>query len=228
MKKFCLTVLFLFALSTVAFASPLMDFSQGKGSIDLTWRDAKNSSSGDVFGDGKSKYNLDGAITLGLGNNWAFQYRSFNPQSGDTPMLAPQTGTDKSKITTNEFNILYKLDKNLAVFAGWANAKGEITFTDYPGFNFTTKTKNLWQVGFVGNTAIADKTTLWASAAFGSSSMTNWEVGVSYEFAPNFEFNVNYREFKADDFTGTSTNGTAMRLTTAKSKGLGFGVTYKF
>lgn len=137
-------------------------------------------------------------------------------------------GTDQSKFSTNEFNVLYKVDKNIAVFVGYVNAKGEMSFSDYPQLNFTTKTKNLWQVGVVGSTPMGEKTTLWASVAAGGSSLLNWEIGVGYEMAPNLELNVNYREVKASDFTGTSADGTAITAKDLKAKGLGFGITYKF
>ena len=124
-------------------------------------------------------------------------------------------------MNTNEFNVLYKLDKNVAALAGWVNAKG--TFSDTLGYiNGSTNTQNLWQIGAVASTAIADKTTLWGSAAVGNN-LTNYEVGVSYEFSPGWEFNVNYRDLELRNFSFLRYTGLEL-----KGKGTGFGVTYKF
>jgi predicted porin len=172
----------------------------------------KLTSSGGTTLDFDSKSNFDGSITVGLGNNFALQYRNFEPKSADTRFSGIIT---TGKIATNEFNVLYKLDKNVAAFAGYASAKGTMEIFGYG--STSSDTKNLWQVGLVGSTAIADKTTLWGSVAAGSN-LTNWEVGVSYAFTPNLELNVNYREVKVDDLQGVD----------VKAKGLGLGVTFKF
>lgn len=119
------------------------------------------------------------------------------------------------KLETNEINALYKLDKNIAAFAGYVTAKAG---NDYAGlFTVSSRTKKLWQAGVVGSAPLGGKTTLWGSAAAGRD-LASWEVGVGYAFTPSFEFNVNYREVKADDLDGMN----------VKAKGLGFGVTFKF
>ncbi|MDR3588577.1 MAG: hypothetical protein P4N41_02850 [Negativicutes bacterium] len=226
MKKVVVAIICMLMLSSVAWASPLMDFSAGKGSIDLTYRNSENS--GNIDGSSMTfdkKYNLDGAITIGLGNKFAFQYRNFEPKSDDTLLGYGYVRDTRlplkvnSKIAFNEFNVLYKVDKNVAAFAGLLTAKGTLNFLSGP--SLSTNTKNLWQVGLVGSTSIADKTTLWGSVGVGSN-LTNWEVGVSYAFAPSWEFNVNYREIEAKklSYSGYDVD--------AKSKGLGLGLTYKF
>lgn len=205
MKKLILIVVFLLAFSGVGLASPLMDYSQGKGSIDLTWRNAENSADGYSF---EKKGNLDAAVTVGLGNKFAFQYRNFEPKSKDSYAYGSNL-----KFALNEFNVLYKLDKNVAAFAGYVTTKA--TYNDW--YYSDSRSKNMWQVGVVGSTQIAPKTTLWGSVAAGNNSLSNWEVGVGYAFASNMEFNVNYREIKAN-----------VEDTDFKTKGLGFGLTYKF
>lgn len=228
MKKLFTLLSAMMMFCSVAMASPLMDYSAGKGSIDLTWRDTTNSGiTSLVYGDANSKSNLDGILTFGLDNNFAFQYRTFDPESKDTPISGMPGITDKTKYSTDEYNLLYKVDRNIAVFTGLAHTKGHVTFSDPTG-NFTIKSKNLWQVGVVASTAITDKTTLWTSLAVGGSNLTDWEMGVSYEFAPDLEFNLNYRRFKADNYTGVQSDGTVVNISEAKSRGLGFGVTYKF
>lgn len=232
MKNVLILIASLMLIGSVAVASPLTDYSAGKGSIDLTWRNTTNSGTAAgaglaVNGDSSSKYNLDGALTFGLNNNFAFQFRTFSPESKDTLISGGGGMTNKSKYSADEYNVLYKVDKNVAVFTGLVNAKGRLTFSN-PTLNFSTKSKNLWQIGLIGSSPIADRTTLWASVAARNSNMVNWEIGASYGFAPNLELNVNYRQFKANDFTGYLSNGSAVNVSEVKSRGLGFGVTYKF
>jgi hypothetical protein len=209
MRKVVVLVACFMMIGSVVMASPLMDFSQGKGSIDLTMRNTENSVEGVDF---DSKYNFDGAVTFGLGNKWAVQYRYFQPESDNTYIFP---GKYALKLETNEFNVLYKLDKNLAAFAGFANAKG--TLTEAGWGSASSSTKDLWQLGLVGTAALGDKTTLWASVGAGSD-LTNWEAGVGYAFSAKCEFNVSYREFKVNDLDGAD----------VKAKGLGFGVTFKY
>ena len=212
MKKFLVVFIGLIMMSSVALASPLTDYSAGKGSVDLTWRNTQDTLNG---WDLNKKDNLDSAVTVGLGHNLAFQYRNFEPKSDPTSDSGGVTGTFKLK--TNEFNVLYKVDPNFSVIAGVVSAKGEAV----PGNNYSSNTKNYWQVGLVAYTPIATKTNLWAVANAGSN-LTNLEVGVGYEFACNWEFNVNYRDLETKKLNGNVGNFDA------KAKGFGFGVTYKF
>jgi hypothetical protein len=228
MKKIIIVAAVLLMITSVAAASPLTDYSPGKTSIDLIMRDTTNSGTSNVVsGDATSKYNLDAAATFGLGNNLAFQFRTFSPESKNTDIIGYPGLTDKTKYTANEFNILYKTDKNFAFFIGLVNAKGQMTFSD-PRLNFTTKTQNLWQFGAVESVPLGDQATAWASAAVGSSNLLNWEIGLGYTIAPNTELNLTYREFRADDFSGNLSDGTAVTVGEAKAKGLGFGVNFKF
>jgi len=221
--KKTLSVLILSMLfCSVAVASPLTDYSQGEGSIDLTWRNTQNTISFLNYSyDFNKKYNLDGMLTFGLGNNFAIQYRRFAPISSDTIPAGSDTGT--LKLTTNEFNVLYKLNKQFSALVGFVNAKGDAKDNTNPSGGNIINTKNLWQVGVVGSTAIADKTTLWGSAAVGKD-LTNYEIGIGYEFSPNWEFNVNYRDVNVKDMNISSAS-YGIEL---KAKGLGYGITYKF
>ncbi len=234
MKKVLGIVICFMMLSTVALASPLMDYSSGKGSIDLTWRNTENNGpmvnstvTDFVNGDYEKKGNLDAALTLGLGNNWGFQYRNFEPKSKDNviPNVLGFTGVNLNqnlKFATSEFNILYKVDKNVAIMAGYMTTKATLAVSASSSLGSLSipslsDSKNMWQVGLLASTEIAPKTTLWGSFAAGNNSLTNWEVGVGYQFSPGWEFNVNYREIK-----------TSVESVDFKASGLGFGVTYKF
>ncbi|MDR3591279.1 MAG: hypothetical protein P4N41_16620 [Negativicutes bacterium] len=220
MKNLCLAILMLAMMfGGTVWASPLMNYEAGKGSIDLTWRNTEDDVSGYTHAILPERNNLDATLTLGLGNNFAFQYRNFEPKS---PVVRWNYGgtitTGQFKLTSNEFNVLYKLAKNVSVFAGDVSASG---YRWTPISSYTTDTKNYWQVGLIGRTEIAPRTTLWASAAAGND-LTNWEAGVSYEFAPGWELNVNYRELKTNKLK------LYQYVDNVKATGFGYGITYKF
>ena len=163
---------------------------------------------------------MEFGITTGLGNNFALQYSNFNGKSKNTTLDDGAGGTYdvQGTLKVQEFNVLYKLDKNVSAFAGLVKVKGEVTDS---GITTTSSGKNKVQFGLIGSTKLGDKTTAYAQVGF-ASSYTNWKIGVSQEIAPNLELNLDYRSISAKklNFAGTDTDIT--------SKGLGLGVTYKF
>lgn len=238
-RKTAIVVMLMGIMSTanVVFAAPLADYSAGKTAIDLSWRssDVKTSGTDDAgswetsFG---KKYNLDWGITTGIGNNFAVQYNGYNAKSKDAVSWsdANETGISHLKLKTQEFNVLYKLNKNVSVYTGLVRLKGQenanITYTDgspSESESYTTNSKNKIQFGIIGSTKLAEKTTAYAQVGV-ASNFTNWKIGVSQELTPNFEFNVDYRGLKAKKLEFVS-EGEQFEAT---SKGFGFGVTCKF
>ncbi|SFM28439.1 hypothetical protein [Pelosinus propionicus] len=223
--------------TSIGFAAPLTDYSAGKTSIDLTWRnsDVKTNSTGSdgvwetSFG---KKYNLDWGITTGLGNNFAIQYNGYNAKTKDTLAWSDSDETGISHITlkTQELNVLYKLNKNVSAYTGLVRLKADesanVSFTDgSPSAteSYSSKTKNKIQFGLIGSTKLAEKTTAYAQVGV-ASSFTNWKIGLSQEISPNLEFNVDYRGLKAKKIEYES-EGERFDVT---AKGVGFGVSYKF
>lgn len=205
--------------ASIVSASPLTDYSLGKASVDITYRNTQftgKDSTGSQ--DYDSKYNLDFGTTIGLGKDFAFQYNNYNAKSKDTSI----SGIPGYKVTykSQEFNVLYKLQKNVAVYTGINQVSGSFTT---PTNDYDTKTYDRWQLGLVGTTKLADKLTGYATVAAGDK-ITKWGVGVGYEFAPHMEFNVDYTSIKADDVEFSDVNYKSDNT----AKGLGFGVTYKF
>lgn len=266
MKKLVLAVLFVFALSSVAIASPLTDFSLGKAALDLNYRSSPDYDANvGINGIGKTdKIALDGdnnlewGFTYGIGNNWALQYRQAAPKgtlglidvSMEDEMAArsyynPITSLNASleaKTKVDEYNVLYKMNKNFAFFTGIVKAApsaklsiGVGTYENsYSGdIAIAGHDKNIWQFGLQAVAPFADKFTGYGIAAFGSD-YRNWEVGVGYQLSKNLEFNVNYRDMRIDNMSmvGLSIptyNGVIGDVTSdVQQKGLGFGVTYKF
>lgn len=197
-------------------AAPLTDYTAGKTAIDLTFRSSDLNDKGpgyDVSFDKKT--NLDWGITTGLGNKFAIQYNGYNAKSDDT--LRYNGSIDNLELKTQEFNVLYQIDKNISAYTGVVKSKA--TWNNDESSNEKSK----MQFGLIGSTKIADKTTAYASVAV-ASDFTNWKIGVSQEIAPNLDFNVDYRRMQVKNLTGDTYTGSD-DITT---KGLGYGVTYKF
>ncbi len=216
-----LTCLMLF--TTMALASPLMEYSEDNGSVDLTWRKTADTlSAPGVSATLPKKSSLDAALTFGFGDNLGFQYRYFAPKSpDDSTQRAP--AVVNARLTTREFNLLSKVDKNMTGFVGMVVAKGNQSVVAPAAFNESadSKSRNLWQIGVIGTASIAEKTTLWGSAGAGRD-LVNWEVGVGYQVSTDLELNLSYRSIKADnlDFNGGKVD--------VEGKGLGFGVTVRY
>lgn len=236
MKKIAiLTMVATTVLTTsIGFASPLNDYSPGKTVIDLNFRnadvDANASSDGNnvlsqTFG---KKSNIDWGITTGLGNKIALQYNGYDAKSKDAVMYSDGTETNAMNfaLKTQEFNVLYQLDKNVSVYTGIVKTQGSYNQNDtYDGITTSTGSstnrKNKIQFGLVGSTKLADKTTAYAQIGV-ASDFTNWKIGVSQEIAPNLDFNVDYRRIQVKNLDNSGTN---VDIT---AKGFGFGVSYKF
>jgi hypothetical protein len=193
-------------------AAPLTDYSAGKTAIDLSFRSSDLNDNGLSF---DKKSNLDWGITTGLGNKFAVQYNGYNAKSKDTNFGA---FTGNLELKTQEFNVLYQIDKNISAYTGIIKSKG-VGILD--GISIPSDEKSKMQFGLIGSTKIADKTTAYASFAV-ASDITNWKIGVSQEIAPNLDFNVDYRNLKVKNITGNGWNDDVT------AKGLGYGVTYKF
>jgi predicted porin len=200
----------------VTTASPLTDYSAGKVALDVNWTPSLDGDIGVDKFDGKSG-NFDFGVTAGLGNKWAIQYRYANPVSKDRDFYWFPSG--HVGVRTQEVNVLYQLDKNLSAFVGWHQAK----ITSNIGINGDNK--NAWQVGLIGTTEIAKKTTLYGIVGAGNS-LFSAEAGVAYAMTKDLDLNVFYRYKRMDDLKSNSMWGE--HNTDVTVKGLGLGVTYKF
>lgn len=246
MKKIVFAVLFVFALSSVALASPLTDFSKGKAALDINYRsDADYDVNPGINGLGKlgdialdSDSNLEWGFTYGIGNNWAMQYRQATPKGtlGFNPSPSLSVGLE-AKTKVEEFNVLYKLNKNFAAFTGAVKAapSARVSVASAPAFSgdlaIAGHDKNIWQVGVQAVAPFADKFTAYGIAAYGSD-YRNWEAGIGYQLSKDVELNVNYRDLKVENMNmvGLSVPSWGIGNVTSdvRQKGFGFGATYKF
>jgi predicted porin len=259
MRKCVLAILFIFALSSVAFASPLTDYSKGKAALDLNYRvspdyDASLGVKGTDLDTGKVGFdgdsNVEWGFTYGIGNNWALQYRQatptgnlaipfggiYEPQS--TTALSKSLASEgpeiptlnfESKTRVEEYNVLYKLDKNFSLFTGIVRANPSVKVGYSPivdHFAIQGDDKNIWQFGVVAVKPLNKDFTTYGIASFGSD-YRNWEVGLGYKVAKDIDFNVNYRDMKVDDMKLVGIVGPDL-TTDSEVKGWGFGVTYNF
>ncbi len=236
MKKILyITAILIFALSTVSFASPATDYSQGKVAIDISIRPNMDLDFGGNKLDGKSS-NPNLGVTIGLGNKMAFQYRNDAADSksytfGGSVYGIAINGEIHGDFKAQEYNLLYKIDKNLTALVGLTNAKGSLkasgTIGGQPGsIDFSGKDSNGYQVGLIGTTKLAEKANAYGIISAGNK-ITNYEVGVSYEFTKNAEFNLFYRDttYKGIKVTYGGVDSPDFDY---KAKGMGYGITYKF
>jgi len=231
-KKVVLMVSFLFLFSAVGFASPLTDFSQGKASIDINWRPSSNLKYPEGKLDGNNN-NFDFGLTIGLGDKFGFQWQNQTAKSKNysgtiTVGGNVLTGSANTKLTANQFNILYSLDKSVVAFVGYTQAKNEIDLRGtYNGNPFSGtiagKTVNGWQAGFAGSFPLGDKFFGYGSVGFGNK-ITSFEIGITYEFSKNAELNLFYKstEYKDLQFKGEPDKYDL------KVDGPGIGLTFKF
>lgn len=205
------------SITGAAFASPLDDYSTGNIAVDFNYRPSLSMENkyGSWAGGGEGTWSgqtgnhssFDGSLTVGLGKKFALQASLYNPRTNDV-------GYDYG-MNTQEFNVLYKLTKNVSVFAGAHSAKYTRSFN-------TPVDKTVLQAGLIGYVPLSSKVNAFGVVGFGSN-LQNYEVGLSYVFSKNAEFNLSYR-YKSvkqlDSGFGNWEDVTA--------KGLGYGFTFKF
>lgn len=203
-------------------ASPLIDYSAGKTSLDITsyanlhMEDHVKSSnySNTIKFNGRNN-NIDWGITTGVGGKWALQYRQFNPDGVDNYEEA-------IGMRTQEVNVLYKLDTNLSAFIGWHQSKMSYEFNGIP---FLAENKDVLQGGIIGTAKIAPKTKLYGIVGIGKN-LRNFETGISYEVDKHIELNLVYRHKKVGDMDSiTNINPTQDKII---ARGYGIGATYEF
>lgn len=225
-KKVLATLAALSVVTSVGLASPLNDFSQGKVAVDISARPSNDLKVSDSWGSGTydGKTSWDYGLTVGLGNNFAFQYKNYNPKSKDYSLSGV---TANGKLDTQEFNILYKLDNNFTVFTGMNQAKSIYSISG--AGDYTGDTKNNWQIGVTGQTSLGDKVTGYATIAAGQDTSA-YKIGASYAIDKNVDFDIFYGENKYKKVKYNNTLGAFYGASDADYtiKGIGYGVTYKF
>lgn len=174
-------------------ASPLQDFSQGKVALDVNWKPSS-------FRGGDNKWEYSG--TVGLGDRWAMNYRqiSFNPNLNGNPI-------DSSN---KEVNVVYKMNDNIQLMAGYSMTKRHGTFP-----NQSLPKDNMVQGGIIASKSLGHSTTLYTLMSLGSKG-DNVEFGLSYQIKKDLELTTTYRHLEYNSGSGQE-----------DFRGFGIGFTFK-
>ena len=222
LAAFCVSML----LTGVALASPLTDYSAGKVSIDVNYSKQGIDFNQEGWVQGftkKGKWDFGG--TFGLGNKFAVQYVQVDTGPNPTTTYDKDGNlrdgyTDSYKLHTQQFNVLYQLDKSFSVYTGIFRTNG--TWTNYDLMkNYHSNTENIWQFGVLGYTKLADKLTGSASVGIGKN-LNTYHIGLGYAFTPNLEFNIMY------DYKKVKGLYDEVGRYDITAKGMKYGITYKF
>ncbi len=234
LKKVVLGTILTLSVASICAAGPLTDYSQGKTSLDLTYKPSSDLEIEGFSIDGKSA-NFDVGFTAGLGNKTAIQYRFGTADSksysytGDLYGYSVD-GSAKTTLDAHELNVLYQLDKNVSAFVGFTSTRvgGKVSGTvdGIAGSESVKTTNNGFQVGFVGTAELADKLNAYGVVGVGNK-ITNYEVGLSYEVAKNTELNLGYRNTKYKNLEVSAYGYTTPEFS-YKTEGLTLGVTMRF
>ena len=211
-KKVLLGLAIGMSLSTVAFASPLQNYDAGKAEVNvgttLAPAMASGSDNGETFkSDVKNKIN--GGATVGLGRNLALQFKYVDSQQ-------KPSGTELN-MRTQEYNLRYKVDKNVSVYAGEMHARAGVknSFVD------ASATRNIFQAGVQYEAPLSKNVTGWAGMGFGSN-MQHYEAGIGYALTENLDLDLSYQYTQVKDFERND------RKYNTTVKGLYAGLSFKF
>jgi OOP family OmpA-OmpF porin len=118
----------------------------------------------------------------------------------------------------HEFNVIYGINKNFGVYAGWNRIKNSYDV----GSDSDSLTNNVAQLGLIAKAPIAGNSSVYARGAIGTKSTYVWEAGVGIGLTKDLDLNIGYRQVKTKLDVADTTNGTA------KYKGVIAGLSYRF
>lgn len=192
----------LLLVSAAAFAAvPVIDGEKGEGAIGYSWHRFNT----DYAGLDSEKFNGNEFYgTYLLGKKWGINadYFTYN-------------GNYKGINVDNSYGsagIQYRMAKGIAAEAGYLRAKIDSSIGD--------ASRSTAYAGLSGITSLGKNVNAYASVKAGSN-VTDWTVGMAYEFRKDWLFDVNYRNLK----TNYNESGYSFD---AKADGIGVGLLYKF
>ncbi|MBP2655099.1 MAG: hypothetical protein H6Q73_2668 [Firmicutes bacterium] len=226
LKKFLFAFIVIMMNSSTLMASPLMDYSAGATSVDFMLRSSadftvERGTSSKTFA-GDNVYDL--TVTKSIGHKLAVQYAAYNPQT-TIERAVISSYSNQFTLQNKEFNLLYKVNNNIALFAGLSDNKLKFDGDPGPGItHYAAETKKIWQYGLSGKQKLGGKVSLYEVGALGKN-LTAWKVGLGYKLTKDVEFNVDYRYLQVDKLTIPA---FAAYKFDATVKGVGAGLTVKF
>lgn len=141
--------------------------------------------------DGKSGFKA--SLIADINNHLSFQYKygSFKSEE-DTTRSLPQPITTYAKAEIWDANLLYKLNPNLTLIAGYENT--DISF----GKAVLPASKAAVHLGIHASHEINDKTTLFSNL-IGGKDVSLKELGINYKLSHNTSFSMSYAEREMKD-----------------------------
>lgn len=194
-----------------AFATPQTQFKQGQFQIDAgayfpkadagtaKFIDGNNINSGTF--DTKSKANFTGGLTYGITDRLGIQYQYTGLKTKSKDDVGKTTGQ------MNEANLIYSLNKNFAVYGGWAGIKNKISSDDS-----YDKTNNIAQAGLIAKAPIDHVVEVFGKAGIGTKNTTTWEAGLGAKITPDLDIAGGYRYINTKLFDKGDNIGGGSRM----------------
>jgi len=196
-------------MAASASAAPLTNFDTNKGSLDLgVWHTGTIVNHGEDF---SGANRINGGLTVGVGGPWGLQYRYFDMQTNSnthSSVFPAPVGqySNQYKGSTNEFNVLYSLGKNVALFAGVNKVSGNlVSSSPISSLNSNQEAnQSLFQGGVVATMPLGHSVDGYALAGFGTHKLRQAELGLSAKLSDGLQANVGYRGFHVNNIDDTA------------------------
>jgi OOP family OmpA-OmpF porin len=213
------------ACMTGVFAAPSPSLEKGQVQLDLgAWNtkaettrvDAVSGATGKITSD--SKWNFSGGLTYGLTDRWSLEYayhglKSKQADDGSDHVSVASTGDE------NEVNLIYGINKNFGVYAGWNRIKNALEGES------AVATNNVAQIGLIAKAPLGSNASVYARGALGTKSSHVWEAGVGIGLGKNADLNIGWRQVKTKIDASAYYDSSDW---SAKYKGLILGLSYRF
>ncbi len=173
----------------VATASPV-EMEEGKWNANIGVMFSPDSSVDD--GDGEIEFDSDtsfyGGVTYGITDKWGVQldYSHYDSNFNIADVKADAT----------EFNVLYGLNPNLNLFAGYVYAGVNVKVSEMH-FDEGAHTDG-FHVGLSGWYPLGDKFKTFGKVGIGNNSRI-YEIGFSYAVSDNWDVDLSYRDAEYKD-----------------------------
>lgn len=177
-----------------ALASPTAEFKQG--AIVLEFGSTLHSR---VLGQGYMEVGADGdsgykySVTAGLSDKFALQFKDgYCRTESKTALVDGRSLRTYAKSEPSDLNLLYKVNPNLVLIAGYEHTK--VSYGKY----IAPASRSTFHLGVTGIHKLDDKATLFATMVRGSGASLN-EAGISYALSDASTFTVSYAKRKVKD-----------------------------
>lgn len=223
-KKLLVAAVAAACVSSIAFATPQTQWNQGEWQIDLgAWNpkaEVDNSNWGANFQeDTDSKWDFQGGLGYGLTDKWALQYNYYG-------LKTDQDKSFKTDGDEHEVNLVYSINKNFGVYAGWNRINNDIKALN--GSVSRSDTNNIAQIGLIAKAELAKNFDIYAKGALGTKDTAIWEAGLGYTIGDDWDINAGYRYVNTKLGDKGSEFGNVKDDANITYKGFIAGLSYRF